>query len=76
MKAKTHTWNKKDAIITLFFYKYGTKGLFVSDESELVDTIIGSSEDSLKMQAMNIQDIIGIRKEERRRKTKTSCPRK
>jgi len=62
MKARTHNWRKNDAIITLFFHKYGTKGLFVPDETELAVKIIGSSVSSLKMESLNIQELIGIKK--------------
>ena len=62
MKARTHEWRKNDAIITLFYHKYGIKGLFVSDETELAEKIICSSLTSLKMQSLNIQELIGIKK--------------
>jgi hypothetical protein len=62
MKARTHKWRKNDAIITLFYHKYGIKDLFVSDETELAEKIICSSLTSLKMQSLNIQELIGIKK--------------
>lgn len=56
---KIHKWNKEDTIITLYYTKYGIKGLFVKDEKELAEFIIGTTETSLFLQSLNIRYILG-----------------
>jgi len=56
MKIKEHKWNREDTIISLYYYKFGVKYLYpiVKDEVELAKNIIGSSVESLRIQAANI----------------------
>lgn len=56
---KEHSWNKEDAIITLFYNKYGTKGLLVKNEKELAESVIGTSLVSLNMMSLNFDNLIG-----------------
>jgi len=53
-----HKWNKEDAIITLFYNKFGTKGLLVNKEKELAELVIGTSLISLNMMSLNIDHLI------------------
>jgi hypothetical protein len=55
---REHKWNKDDTIITLYYYKFGIRRLPVKTDSELAETIIGSSLDSLRMQSANVSYII------------------
>lgn len=57
---REHRWNKEDAIIALFYAKFGTKGLLVTDEKELAESVIGSSFDSLKMMILNYNHLMGL----------------
>lgn len=59
MKVRTHVWNKEDAILTLYFTKFGVKKLGMKDEKELAEHVIGSSKDSLLMQSANIRYLLG-----------------
>ena len=56
---RIHKWNKEDTIITLYFTKYGIKGLPVKDEKELAEFLIGTTETSLILQSLNIRYILG-----------------
>lgn len=55
-----HKWTKEDAIITLFYNLYGTKGLLITDEKDLAECVIGSTLASLKMMSFNFNHIMGI----------------
>lgn len=48
-----HKWTKNDTIILLYYYKFGTKYLGIT-EKEIV-SFIGTTIDSLKMQSANIR---------------------
>lgn len=56
---RNHKWNKEDTIITLYFTKYGIKGLPVKDEKDLAEFVIGTTETSLVLQSLNIRYILG-----------------
>lgn len=53
MKRRDHNWTKEDAIITFFYFQYGTKGLLEQNEKELAESVIGSSFESLKLMCLN-----------------------
>ena len=57
---REHRWNKEDAIIALFYAKFGTKGLLETNEKELAESVIGSSLDSLKMMILNYNHLMGL----------------
>jgi hypothetical protein len=54
-----HEWTKNDTIITLYFTKYGCRGLHLKTEDEL-SKFIGVSSGSLKMQSANIRTLMGL----------------
>lgn len=56
---RNHKWNKEDTIITLYFTKYGIKGLPVKDEKDLAEFVIGTTETFLVLQSLNIRYILG-----------------
>jgi hypothetical protein len=47
-----HKWNKEDAIITLYYERFGTEGLQITPK-ELAECVICSSLGSLKMMSAN-----------------------
>lgn len=53
-----HEWSKEDTIVTLYYTKYGTYGLYLKDESSLAKWI-GTSLGSLKMQSGNFRGLMG-----------------
>jgi hypothetical protein len=53
-----HEWSKEDTIITLYFAKFGTFGLYLNTEKALAD-FIGTSVASFKMQVANIRTLLG-----------------
>ena len=57
---REHKWNKEDATIALFYAKFGTKGLLVTNEKELAESVIGSSFESLKMMILNYNHLMGL----------------
>ena len=54
---KENKWNKDDTVITLYFYKFGTKQLPVKDVFELVEKM-GMDVETLKNQSLGIGNII------------------
>lgn len=50
---REHNWNKDDQTIALYFSEYGTSGLLVKDDKELVESVIGSSLISLNLMVLN-----------------------
>ena len=63
-------WEKDDLILTYYFSTYGTKGLGLTDR-ELAQDIIGSSLNSLKMQASNYDHLKGLTGLDRPHSTQT-----
>ena len=59
MRNRLHDWDKNDTIITLYFVKYDLKGLPIKNEKELAEGVIGSTKESLIMQAANIRYVLG-----------------
>jgi hypothetical protein len=60
-RAKTlglHEWSENDTILTLYFTKYGTKGLYLKTDKD-ISNFIGVSIGSLKMQSSNIRALMG-----------------
>lgn len=60
-RAKTlglHEWSKDDTILTLYYTKYGTYGLYLKTESDIAKWI-GTSVGSLKMQSGNFRTLMG-----------------
>jgi hypothetical protein len=60
-RAKTlglHEWSKEDNIISFYYTKYGTFGLYLRDENALASWI-GTSVGSLKMQSANFRALMG-----------------
>lgn len=60
-RAKTlglHEWSKNDTILSLYYTKYGTNGLYLKTENDIAD-FIGTSVSSLKMQSANIRSLMG-----------------
>lgn len=55
-----HKWTKEDAIITLFYNLYGTKGLLITDEKDLAECVIGSTLASLNMMKSNFNFLMGV----------------
>jgi hypothetical protein len=53
-----HEWSKEDTIITLYFAKFGTFGLYLKTEKALAD-FIGTSVSSFKMQVANVRTLLG-----------------
>ncbi|MFW5847926.1 MAG: hypothetical protein ACOCVF_03330 [bacterium] len=58
-QVRNHRWTKDDAILTLYYVKFGVKNLPVRDDKEFAESIIGSSYASLQMQSANIRHILG-----------------
>jgi len=60
-KIKTR-WTANDAIIALYYEKFGLNklGITSSQVENFVNEYIGSTEASLKMQALNIQYILSL----------------
>lgn len=56
---RNHKWNKEDAILTLYYVKFGLRNLPVKDEKEFAEWIIGSTVNSLTMQSANIRCLLG-----------------
>jgi len=56
---RNHVWNEEDAILTLYYVKFGLDRLPVQNEKELAEWIIGSTVGSLNMQAANIRYLLG-----------------
>lgn len=56
---REHKWNKEDALINLFYWRFGTKGLLITDEKELVESAIGSSLAALKLNNLNFEWLNG-----------------
>lgn len=63
-------WDKDDLILTYYFSTYGTKGLGLTDR-ELAQDVIGSSLNSLKMQASNYDHLKGLTGLDRPHSTQT-----
>jgi hypothetical protein len=61
MKGREHVWDFEDGVITMYYFKFGTKNLPVKNDVELAEEIIGASFDSLKAQCANILYWIGDR---------------
>lgn len=53
-----HEWSKDDTILTLYYTKYGTYGLYLKSESDIAK-FIGTSVSSLKMQSGNMRALMG-----------------
>lgn len=53
-----HEWSKNDTILTLFFTKWGNKGIFLKTPNDLAK-FIGVSLSSLVMQSANIRTLLG-----------------
>lgn len=61
-RAKTmglHEWTKEDTILTLYFTKFGTRGLFLKTDVDIAKHI-GTSLGSLKMQSANFRTLLGV----------------
>ncbi len=56
-KIKTR-WTLNDAIITLYYEKFGFKKLGVDDEEIFINKYVGSTFDSFKMQCLNIKYLL------------------
>lgn len=53
-----HEWSKNDTILSLYYTKFGNKGLYLKTEEDIAK-FIGTSSSSLKMQSANIRAIMG-----------------
>ena len=53
-----HEWTKEDNVLAFYYTKYGTYGLYLTDEKQLAKWI-GSSLGSLKMQSSNFRGLMG-----------------
>ena len=53
-----HEWTKEDNVLAFYYTKYGTYGLYLTDEKQLAKWI-GSSLGSLKMQSANFRGLMG-----------------
>lgn len=61
-RAKTmglHEWTKEDTIVTFYFTKFGTRGLFLKTDSDIAKHI-GTTLGSLKMQSANFRTLLGV----------------
>ena len=56
-KIKTR-WSLNDAIITLYYEKFGFRKLGVDDEEIFINKYIGSTLDSFKMQCLNVKYLL------------------
>lgn len=54
-----HEWTKEDNILTLYYTKYGTYGLYLKDNHAL-SKWIGTSTGSLEMQSANFRSLMGM----------------
>ena len=55
---KVHDWNEEDQTIAFFCEKFGTKGLLITTEKELAESVIGASKASLTMNRANFRHIM------------------
>jgi hypothetical protein len=61
MNQREHIWNFEDGVITLYYFKFGTRNLPVRSDVELAEEIIGAPFESLKAQSANILFWVGDR---------------
>ena len=52
---REHKWSSKDNIVALYYYKFGTQYLGITEEE--ISFIIDTTIDSLKMQALNFKTL-------------------
>lgn len=61
-RAKTlglHEWSKEDTIVTMYFTKFGTRGLFLKTEADLIKHL-NVTPGSFKMQCANFKTLLGV----------------
>lgn len=58
-KITNHDWCEEDETIAFFCEKFGTNGLLVSSESELAESVIGTTKASLIMKRANFKHLMG-----------------
>ena len=60
---RIHDWTKDDAIIALYYYKFGIEKLqnFVKSPKDLANKYIASTDFSLIMESENIHNLIAIK---------------
>lgn len=61
MNQREHIWDFEDGVITLYYFKFGTRYLPVRSDVELAEEVIGAPFESLKAQCANILYWIGDR---------------
>lgn len=55
---KLHDWNEEDEIIAYFCEKFGTNGLTITAENELAESVISTTDASLRMKRGNFRHLI------------------
>jgi hypothetical protein len=55
---ETHNWSEEDELIAFYCQKFGTEGLLVKDETELAESVIGTSKASLVMKRANFKHLM------------------
>lgn len=54
-----HEWTKDETIVTLYFTKFGVRGLFTKTDAELTKHL-GVTPGSFKMQCANFRSLLGV----------------